>query len=319
MAMTTPATTSTRRLVLFAVIGIGLAVMMTGGGGGLDGLILSSSSPYYSLQAFTFGFAPLSLVYSVAIRAMYPAFKKTSLLADDASTLIFLPKDHHHSLQNRPRFAIVTGANTGIGYETAKALVQHHNVNVILACRSRDKAVTAAQQINRGRHTGGTAQAMVLETPLDLVSSSSIVEFVQELVQRNYHIDILVNNAGRNTHPEALTPNDDNDNSNHRNGLFQANFLGHYELTALLLAHDRFVPDGARIVNLSSIMHHFVGHATDTKLAEMWMSVMVGAPPTIDTTYSMSKLAMIHFSDELNRKYASSRNIRAVAVNPGAV
>ena len=281
--------------------------MMTGG-----------PSPYYSLEAFTFGFGPLSLVYSVAVRATYPILlHKTSLFMDDASTLVSLPKPSLHHI-HRPRLAIVTGANTGIGFETSKALVQDHNVNVILACRSHDKATKAAQQINSGTRTGGTAQAIVLQTPLDLTVPSSIRDFVQELVQDNYHIDILVNNAGRNTHPESTIDGDDNHNN--RNGLFQANFLGHYELTALLLYHDRFPRDtGARIVNLSSIMHHFVGHAKDTRLPETWKAVMVGAPPVIDTTYSLSKLAMIHFGNELNRRYASSRNVRAVAVNPGAV
>jgi NAD(P)-dependent dehydrogenase (short-subunit alcohol dehydrogenase family) len=241
---------------------------------------------------------------------------------DSSSVTIQILEQSSNIMQQQalPRLAIVTGANTGIGYETARALVQNHNVSVIMACRSHDKALAAAKRINGERNhdensepdaTTPSATAIVLSSSLDLTLPQSISNFIQELLQKDYKIDILVNNAGRNTHP------DNNDST--RNGLFQANFLGHYQLTAELMKHNILVFGNARIVNLSSIMHHFVGASANINSPVFWQNVIQNpTPPSPDYTYSLSKLAMILFSQQLNVRYASA-GIRAVAVNPGAV
>ncbi|GKY90355.1 hypothetical protein MPSEU_000009400 [Mayamaea pseudoterrestris] len=302
------------RIVPLLVVGVAMMMMPD----------VSSSSLYYSANSFTYAFGPLAIFYSLAARAVFPVvrYSKTRLLRlenEDTSShspMIQFP----HQATISPRFAIVTGANTGIGYETARALVQNHHVSVILACRSRDKALAAAKRIN-GSARGETkshehvAQAIVLSTPLDLTVPESISQFVKDVKQQGYKIDVLVNNAGRNTHPES---SDDDSTTTHRNGLFQANFLGHYQLTAELMRHQLLESKAARIVNLSSIMHHFVGSHVNVASPHVWQQVMQGVPSLSDNTYAMSKLAMILFSHELNRRYGVA-GVRAVAVNPGAV
>ena len=194
----------------------------------------------------------------------------------------------------------MTGSNTGIGYETARSLVIDYGMTVILACRSRDKAQRAADRINADASSG---KAIFIH-PLDLTSSKSVKDFAVS-VKRDYNnIDILVNNAGRNTSGKC----------GDYDVLFLSNFLGHYLLTAELM--DVLLPGKARIVNLSSVMHHFnYGH--DLSSVEAWKAC-AAADQAPNDTYALSKLAAIFFTMELNRRYRKDR-ITAVAVNPGAV
>jgi NAD(P)-dependent dehydrogenase (short-subunit alcohol dehydrogenase family) len=272
--------------------------------------MLSSSTAYFSPNVFSV-LCPVSLIYSIAAHValrLYPAarFHHTNLIEIPSSVIA----------DGRTRVAIVTGANTGIGFETARTLVEKHQTTVILACRSRDKAILAAQEINASvssSHSSSVAKAIVLDTPLDLLSPSSITNFVQAVADEHYIIDILVNNAGRNTNPEQ-----DGD----RDVCFQSNFLGHFQLTLELLKRNILSSSHhqARIVNLSSVMHHFVGGGAlssthdDLETQTTWNKAML-APPT--DTYALSKVAMVLFSLQLNALYGD--RVRAFAINPGSV
>lgn len=201
------------------------------------------------------------------------------------------------------KVAIVTGSNTGIGFETAKTLVLDYGWEVILACRSHDKAVQAMEAINRELPTENPGRAVVLDQPLDLSSFESVQAFSKKIETKYTKIDALVNNAGRNTSGK----------SGEFNLLFQSNFLGHFLLTNILL--DK-LKGGGRIVNLSSVMHHFSG--TQSKLTDYWKSVALYSPDQPTETYSASKLGAILFTNELNRRFGKSHAIRSIAVNPGS-
>ena len=198
------------------------------------------------------------------------------------------------------KVAVVTGANTGIGFETAKSLAVEYGWEVVLACRSKDKAIQAMIAINQESKSGG--KAVVLEEPLDLSSFESVENFSKAIQRRYEKVDVLVNNAGRNSSGK----------SGKLNLLFQSNFLGHFLLTNSLLDQLK----GGRIINLSSVMHHFSG--IEPKLTDYWKSVALYRPDSPPEVYSASKLAAILFTNELNRRYGESHNITSMAVNPGS-
>lgn len=196
------------------------------------------------------------------------------------------------------RVAIVTGSNTGIGFETARRLAVEYGMAVVLACRSRQKGEKAVQEI---QNQGGKG-AMFLQ-PLDLSSSQSIREFSEAIKNRFDAIHILVNNAGLASSGDPVEGT--------RDCLFQTNFLGHFELTAHLM--DRMAPQ-ARIVNLASVLHHFTkGDVND----ESYWKSRIEYSKAKKNRYSASKLAAILFSKELNRRYGGS--IQSVVVNPSGV
>jgi NAD(P)-dependent dehydrogenase (short-subunit alcohol dehydrogenase family) len=147
---------------------------------------------------------------------------------------------------------------------------------------------------------------VVLEHALDLSDFQSIQAFTDaiETQYQDRSVQVLVNNAGRNTCGK----------SGKFDVLFQANFLGHFVLTKRLLNK---LKDGGRIINLSSVMHHFVG--PKPKDTAFWKSVSLFQDPPEPEIYSASKLAAILFTNELNRRFAASHKIRSMAVNPGGV
>ncbi|HEX2907078.1 MAG TPA: SDR family NAD(P)-dependent oxidoreductase, partial [Phototrophicaceae bacterium] len=119
------------------------------------------------------------------------------------------------------RVAIVTGANTGIGWETARALAQK-GAMVILACRNLQKANPAADQI---RALNPAGQVVVL--PLDLADLDSVRAFAATFRQTYDRLDLLINNAGIMNTPYARTPQGFEQQ-------FATNHLGHFALTGLL-------------------------------------------------------------------------------------
>jgi NAD(P)-dependent dehydrogenase (short-subunit alcohol dehydrogenase family) len=216
--------------------------------------------------------------------------------------------------------AVVTGSNTGIGFETSRELVRQ-GFTVVLACRSRDKAEQAALRINEEERavdgTSASGKAIFLH-PLDLSSFQSVRDFSRVVKGRFDRIDVLVNNAGRNTNGP---PSDDRG----LDLLFQSNFLGHYVLTCELLeliqatAIQSSYRRRGRIVNLSSVMHHF-NKGYNVESADFWTEAMrARAPGRVKTydTYSLSKLAAILFTLQLNKRYCES--LLSVAVSPGSV
>jgi len=294
----------------------------------------AASSPYYSLASFAL-FGPLSFIYSLTANLYFRVLTKVYNRQIPSIQSVTPPRLCGRTV------AIVTGSNTGIGFETARSLVLEHDVTVILACRSRDKGEQAAARINNRQRkigsddsgsstsTSATAKAVFLQ-PLDLTSTTSIRDFGRALQASSEYrkVHILVNNAGRNTNGVNSSNNKNNATDElmvDTDLLFQSNFLGHFLLTAELLRLNVLV-EQARVVNLSSVMHHFCKGPVES--VEYWrqcgLAVTVTADSTAATatgsiteTYSPSKLAAQLFTNELNRRYAS--RLRSIAVNPGAV
>ncbi|XP_026764395.2 retinol dehydrogenase 14-like [Galleria mellonella] len=144
----------------------------------------------------------------------------------------------------RGKTFLITGANSGIGLETARALVTR-KARVIFACRDIAKAKAAVAEIRKKQPTGGE----LIPMHLDLESLDSIEKFV-EVVKAGFHkIDVLINNAG------VYVPlNQDLKTKDGFEIHFGVNYLGHFHLTNLLLDHlKRATP--SRIVIVSSTLH----------------------------------------------------------------
>lgn len=194
------------------------------------------------------------------------------------------------------RVAIVTGANSGIGWETARALAQK-GATVILACRSAQKADAAAGQIKLLNPSGA-----VITMPLDLSDLDSVRDFATAYRARYDRLDLLINNAGIMFTPYGRT----------KQGFeqqFATNHLGPFALTGLLLETLNRTA-GARIVTVSSATHRRGVMNFDDLNAERGYSA-VGA-------YAQSKLANLLFTYELQRRLtAAGQQTLAVAAHPG--
>ena len=194
------------------------------------------------------------------------------------------------------KVAIVTGANTGIGYEAARALAQK-GATVILACRNLDKANAAAEQIKATRPSG---TPVVMQ--LDLGDLESVREFVAAFRADYQQLDLLINNAGVMMPPYSKTPQ----------GFelqFGVNHMGHFALTGLLLDLILQSP-GSRIVTVSSSGHRYGRMNFDDLNSENDYSPM--------RAYAQSKLANLLFTYELQRKLkAAGHSTLATACHPG--
>lgn len=189
------------------------------------------------------------------------------------------------------RTAVITGANTGLGFETAKALAEK-GARVVIAVRNTDKGAQAAARI-RGD---------VDVQELDLTSLSSIRTAAEALKARFDKIDLLINNAGVMTTPKGTTAD----------GFelqFGTNHLGHFALTGLLFDNILDIP-GSRIVTVSSNGHKMGGaiHWDDLQWERSYNRM--GA-------YTQSKLANLLFTYELQRRLAPRGKTIAVAAHPG--
>lgn len=273
-------------------------------------MMMMNASPHYSLAAFPF-VLPIAVFWSLGAKIYLILTHNTNSLENK---LLPQPSSsnltHNQLLKNEERIAIVTGSNTGIGMETARSLVVNYGYTVILACRSRDKAERAMKEINNQLVSAAASvstisppgQAIFVH-PLDLSSFDSVRSFCQHIQSKFKTIHLLVNNAGRNSSGKS----EDN-----LDLLFQTNFLGHFLLTSLLL--DSMAPN-ARVINLSSVMHHFC-HGIDLTDASQWKGIAM-AETTTTNVYSLSKLAALLFTGMLNQRYGD--RIISIAVNPGAV
>ncbi|XP_044113568.1 retinol dehydrogenase 13 isoform X1 [Neovison vison] len=190
---------------------------------------------------------------------------------------------------------IVTGANTGIGKQTAMELARRGG-NVILACRDMEKCEAAAKDIR-----GETLNHRVRARHLDLASLKSIREFAAKITEEEKQVHVLVNNAAVMRCPHWTT----------EDGFemqFGVNYLGHFLLTNLLL--DRLKASApSRIINLSSLAH-IAGHIDFDDLN--WEK------RKYDTraAYCQSKLAIILFTKELSRRLQGT-GVMVNAVHPG--
>ena len=133
---------------------------------------------------------------------------------------------------------IITGANTGMGKQTALELAKR-KARVIIACRNKETGEKALHEISRA-----TRNDQVVYRPLDLASLSSIRDFAASVLREESHIDLLVNNAGVFMMP--LRRSQDGVEMH-----LAVNYLGHFLLTQLLLDRLKEAPS-ARVVNVAA-------------------------------------------------------------------
>lgn len=196
------------------------------------------------------------------------------------------------------RVAIVTGANSGLGYDTA-AVLADKGAHVVLAVRNLDKGRQAVDQIK-----SSSPNADVTLQELDLSSLNSVRKAAAELRAAHPRIDLLINNAGVMYVPRRETTEDGFEMQ------FGTNHLGHFALTGLLLENMLQV-GGSRVVTVSSVGHRILAriHFEDPHLERKYNRV---------EAYGQSKLANLMFTYELARRLkAKEAPTIAVAAHPG--
>jgi NAD(P)-dependent dehydrogenase (short-subunit alcohol dehydrogenase family) len=192
---------------------------------------------------------------------------------------------------------IVTGANAGLGFETAKALAEKGG-HVIMACRNVDKATKAKEKIEQEITD---AKLEIME--LDLSDFDSVRNFATSFNSKFKQLDILINNAGIMIPPYSKT----------KDGFesqFQVNYLSHFLLTGLLLDALRN-SQSSRVVTLSSLAHKNGDiHFDDLNFEKKYDRFKA---------YSQSKLACLIFTFELQRRLEKNRisQIMSTAAHPG--
>jgi NAD(P)-dependent dehydrogenase (short-subunit alcohol dehydrogenase family) len=195
------------------------------------------------------------------------------------------------------KLALVTGSNSGIGFEAARVLAER-GATVVLACRGASKAEEARTRILAVRPS-----AEVVLMPLDLADLDSVREFAQSFTARFDRLDLLINNAGVMMPPASTT----------KQGFelqFGVNHLGHFALTGLPLDRLRSTP-GARVINLSSQAHRG-GHIDfdDVDFTKRRYDRMAA--------YNQSKLANLLFTFEAVRRFAAAGiDVLVAAAHPG--
>ena len=194
--------------------------------------------------------------------------------------------------------AIVTGANSGLGLELTRRLAGA-GAAVTLAVRSADRGAAAVAQL-RAQNPDARVELQII----DLASLASVAEFAEATIRRAEPVDILINNAGVMMPPTREVT---------RDGLelqFEANYLGHFALTAQLLPLLRSAK-APRVVTLSSI------YARAGRLE--WDNLQSEKTYRPGRAYGLSKLAALMFARELNKRSASSGwGILAASAHPGA-
>lgn len=199
--------------------------------------------------------------------------------------------------------AIVTGGNSGIGFETALQLAKH-GAHVILACRNASKAEEAAARIRAEIGVGaGGVETMIL----DVSSQESVKAFADNFKKSNDKLDLLINNAGICAVAYGTTVDG-------HERQFATNHLGHFTLTALLFESLKKAATDARVVNVTSLTNS-TGGIVPTK--EIMVSDESKYSP--NGVYAQSKLYNLVFSMELTRrmKAAGISGISSVACHPG--
>ena len=202
---------------------------------------------------------------------------------------------------------IITGSNTGLGYETAREIVKLGGV-VVMACRTLDKA-RAARETLLAETLCWPEQLMVLH--LDLNSFSSVRHFVADFAALKLSLHCLINNAG-------LMMSDRNVTEDGLEMVFTANHLSAFLLTSLLLPlleeGAETYKCGGRIINVSSSLHKI-------PRAFNFDDVMSEKRYELFSTYAQSKLANVLFTLELHRRLSKKKKCRVATncVHPGFV
>ena len=201
------------------------------------------------------------------------------------------------------RTLIVTGANSGIGYESARVLLER-GARVVMLARDQTRNEAAAAQLRAGqRNSAGSVEPMLM----DLSSLASIERFVTAYKATGWPIHLLILNAGVAFLPHSLT----SDGIEVQMG---TNHVGHFHLTQLLLPTllTTAASTPVRVVVVSSDAHS--GPPID-------YSILPSAPASSYSSwraYQQSKYALVLFAHELNRRY-SARGVTAYSLHPGFV
>jgi NAD(P)-dependent dehydrogenase (short-subunit alcohol dehydrogenase family) len=194
------------------------------------------------------------------------------------------------------RTAVITGANSGIGYEAARVLAQR-GARLFLGCRDQGRAHDAVVRI-RSAAPGAEVRAV----PLDLASLRSVREAAAQIRSACEGVDLLINNAGVMMPPYGVTAD----------GFelqFGINHLGHFALTGLLIDRLAGLP-GARVVTVSSNSHQVGQINFDDLQSQRGYRRVAG--------YGQSKLANLMFTYELQRRLAAAGSPAiAAAAHPG--
>ncbi|KAL7690782.1 putative short-chain dehydrogenase/reductase SDR, NAD(P)-binding domain superfamily [Plasmopara halstedii] len=202
---------------------------------------------------------------------------------------------------------IITGANSGIGYETALELARK-GANVVLACRSEERGKEAEKKLREALASTADAGSVNFKK-LDVSDLKSVSKFANEFKSSHDRLDLLINNAGVMAVPYAQTVD-----GNERQ--FAVNHLGHFALTATLFPMlKRSTP--SRVVNVSSIAHkqakleHFTSGSSIMRLSDE------GYNPI--EVYGETKLNNLLFTFELTRKMKAQNvtGVTSVACHPG--
>jgi NAD(P)-dependent dehydrogenase (short-subunit alcohol dehydrogenase family) len=194
------------------------------------------------------------------------------------------------------RVALVTGANSGIGYETASALAEH-GAHVVLACRDPERARRAYDKLENDLD-----RSSLEVLPLDLSDQASVRSAATSFLDTHARLDLLINNAGVMGVPHTITAD----------GFelhMATNHLGHFALTGLLL--DRLATtERSRIVSVSSNVH---------RMGRLRLDDVAGTTSrNVWTTYGTTKLANLLFVAELARRLKGAGvPTMALAAHPG--
>ncbi|XP_054152535.1 retinol dehydrogenase 13-like, partial [Oppia nitens] len=228
--------------------------------------------------------------------------EKVSLVYETIKDLFGNAVGYRNKCQSKRRLdgrvAVITGANQGIGKESALQL-SLRGAKIIIGCRDLIKAENAIKDIKKTN-----PKADIKAVKLDLVSLKSVREFARQVTENCKSIDILINNAGVNV-PERKETDD---------GLeyqFGVNHLAHFLLTLLLLPLLRKASTG-RVVNVASSVHR-MGKIDFDDIQT------VSRPYNMMAVYGSSKLAQILFTRELARRLGSDSNVNVYALHPGGV
>ena len=201
------------------------------------------------------------------------------------------------------RLALITGANSGLGLETARALLAR-GATVLLACRNRERAEAARQQLEAEctQPATGASPGALMPLALDLADLASVTQAARAVTERWGRLDLLINNAGVMAPPRTLSAQ----------GFelqLAVNHLGHFALTQQLLPLLEGRP-GARVVHVSSGAAYFGRIDWDNLQGERRYDAWAA--------YGQSKLANVMTALELQRRLsADGSTVQSLVAHPG--
>ncbi len=195
------------------------------------------------------------------------------------------------------KIIIITGANSGLGYEITRVLASK-KPHIVMACRNLEKADKAKSEILKEN-----PKASLEIMQIDLSKQSSVKEFVKEFIRKHDKLDILFNNAGVMFAPKVTT----------EDGFelhMAANHFGHFALTGLLMNFLEKT-ENSRVVSIASMGHRFGKINFKNLNSEKGRYNKLSA-------YSNSKIASLYFGYELNRRLEEKGSqVLSIVAHPG--